>query len=42
MVEHWSPKPGAAGSSPVSPASIIKALRGFIFLFILCYGPEQK
>jgi hypothetical protein len=21
LVEHWSPKPGVAGSSPVSPAS---------------------
>ncbi len=23
MVEHWSPKPGVAGSSPVSPARIL-------------------
>ncbi len=24
MVEYWSPKPGVAGSSPVSPARIIQ------------------
>ena len=23
LVEHWSPKPGAAGSSPVSPAILV-------------------
>lgn len=25
MVEHWSPKPGVAGSIPASPAMIISA-----------------
>lgn len=34
LVEHWSPKPGVAGSSPVSPAKIKPPafVGGFIFV----------
>lgn len=36
MVEYWSPKPGVAGSSPVSPASLIRRLNmqgAFVFIW---------
>lgn len=29
LVEHWSPKPGVAGSSPVSPANVKSPGRRF-------------
>lgn len=36
MVEHWSPKPGAVGSNPATPAK--PPLGGFFMLiFIECY-----
>ena len=35
LVEHWSPKPGVAGSSPVSPAKtlILKRTSAEVLLF---------
>jgi hypothetical protein len=27
LVEHWSPKPGVVGSSPATPAKIVKKIR---------------
>ncbi len=34
MVEHWSPKPGAGGSSPSWPATIKVTIMGKISTFI--------
>lgn len=45
MAEHWSPKPGAAGSIPVSPATLKLInhadLRGFLLIFLKMKRVDQ-